>query len=167
MFVRANKSGFYGGTRHEAGDEFQLAAGDKAGSWMTPIDAPTKPIKNPDGPKQEVDRLKDQVKTLESDLSSANAALDEQLQANEQLSVDLELERMRLAAVDAYAADKGADMLPEYRSAALDGVSALHARIAKLQEPLTGTAPDKPKPPAKPKAGGASPPPADASAAAT
>lgn len=150
MFVRANKSGFYGGTRYEAGDEFQLAAGDKVGSWMTPIDAPTKPIKNPDGPKQEIDRLKERVKTLEADLSAANAAAEETLQTNEQLSADLELERMKLAAVDAFAVDKNAGMLPEYRSAALDSVAALHAQIAKMQEPLTGTAPDKP--PAKPKA---------------
>ena len=150
MFVRADKSGFYGGVRYEAGEEFQLAAGDKAGSWMTSIEAPTKPLKNPDGPKQEVDRLKERVKTLEGEVSSTGAALEETQQANEQLSADLELERMKLAAVDAFAIDKNAGMLPEYRSAALDSVAALHAQIAKLQEPLTGTAPDKP--PAKPKA---------------
>lgn len=150
MFVRADKSGFYGGIRYEAGEEFQLAAGDNAGSWMTPIDAPTKPLKKPDGAKQEIDRLKERVKALESELSSANAATEETQQINEQLSADLELERMKLAAVDAFATDKDAGMLPEYRSAALDSVAALHAQIAKLQEPLTGTAPDKP--PAKPKA---------------
>jgi hypothetical protein len=129
MFVRALKAGFYGGRQIAVGQEFQLQSGDKPASWMLPIDTITNPVKAADGPKTELDRLKAEVAhernradIAESDAASCRDAVVE-------LEHQLEVERMRLAAVGMAALGCFDGCADEYQSATLQDVLALRQKL--------------------------------------
>jgi hypothetical protein len=135
MFVRALKAGFYGGRQIAVGQEFQLQAGDKAGAWMLPITAIVNPVKTPDGPKAELDRLKAEVAHERNRAEIAESDAAHSRDAVVDLEHQLEVERMRLAAVGTAALGYFDGCADEYQSATLHDVLALRQKAYAPVEP--------------------------------
>ena len=139
-YVRAEAEGFYDGALRKQGDEFVLRAGDKMGAWMTPIDAPTKPMKQPTGPTLEIERLKLRVSDLEKELSDAKLstsagehACDDLREQLESTLSSLDVARMQLATVGAALAGQFTECKPEYESRTLTDALSLRKEVDQFR----------------------------------